>query len=539
MRHSRIRVRCVLVAALLLGAPVLGAPGGAVKKQGSAFYPADRVEVAWRNIREHAWARTAAATIVERAQPWLDMSDDALWSLMFGHTISRSWMVWSDGQCPACRQAVPMYNWKIDALGERWKVRCPHCNDAFPKNDFERFYVSGLDPRGVFDPKRADRSLLFHAGRPDPADARHRFGVDDGEGYVEGGKRWRFIGAYLIYGQWKQLVVDGIKRLAAAYVVTGNPAYAHKAGILLDRVADLYPTFDFAREGLVYEKRGAAGYVSTWHDACEETREMVLAYDHAKFMHSHFGTITTRGLELEPAPDYDPRTIMRNFKRDPDPETGWSATWDIEDRYGYLPAGTEVHLRYTDLTSHAEAYTCEAWVTKGLYGTSKEAWIPRLMVRRAPQGETSTFVAVIEPYGTASSIAQIRRLPLVADDGRSYPDTCVAVEVRFVDGQRDLFVTADTENPMGLSPAQAENRVLVQQDWDLRLDGDTCLIRRDRRGRVIRVAACRARTVAAGNCRLEMAPDVEFIEVAVKADKARVVAGRPADIHAFDIQPSN
>jgi hypothetical protein len=34
-------------------------------------------------------------------------------------------------------------------------------------------------------------------------------------------------------------------------LITGNPVYAHKAGVLLDRVADLYPTHDFGKQGLV------------------------------------------------------------------------------------------------------------------------------------------------------------------------------------------------------------------------------------------------------------------------------------------------
>ncbi len=102
-----------------------------------------------------------------------------------------------------------MYEWIADALGQPWKMRCPHCRELFPKNDFLKFYRSGLNEQNVFDPKRADRFLLFNLEHPDPADPLHKFGVDDGEGYVEGGKRWRFIGAYLIYGQWKQAIVAG------------------------------------------------------------------------------------------------------------------------------------------------------------------------------------------------------------------------------------------------------------------------------------------------------------------------------------------
>jgi len=248
-------------------------------KTGSVFFTPEMLETARRNASRYEWAAKIRDSIVEAAEPWMGFTDDRLWDMMFGNTITRSWMVWSDGYCPACGEGVPMYTWEIDALEHPWKVRCPHCGEMFPKNDFHAYYLSGLDRHGVFDPALADRSLLFNTEHPDEGDPLHMFGVDDGEGYVEGDHRWRFIGAYLIYGQWKQLVLGGITRLAAAYVVTGDPAYAHKAGILLDRVADLYPTFDFGREGLVYEKQGAAGYISTWHDACEEVRRLALAYD--------------------------------------------------------------------------------------------------------------------------------------------------------------------------------------------------------------------------------------------------------------------
>jgi len=254
------------------------APASAAKEAG-VFTPATLIAKARANIRKLPWAAAEKERMVAAAEPWLRMSDDSLWDLMFGNTIKRSWMVWSNGYCPACRKSVPMYTWVMDARKHPWKTACPHCGELFPKNDFGRFYRSGLDEHGVFAPARADRALLFNTEHPDPKDPLHLFGVDDGEGYVDGDKRWRFIGAYLIYGQWKQLIVAGIRNLGAAYVLTGDLHYAHKAGVLLDRVADLYPTFDFGREGVMYEGPPSAGYVSTWHDACEETREIVLAYD--------------------------------------------------------------------------------------------------------------------------------------------------------------------------------------------------------------------------------------------------------------------
>ena len=248
-------------------------------KQTSAFWPAKKLERLRHNLAADTAAGAVGRQLVEAAQPWLKMSDEQLWSLMFGPNITRSWMVWSNGHCPACHKSVPMYQWVMDAVNHPWKVRCPHCNESFPKNDFAQFHASGLDEHGVFQPERADRKLLFNAEHPDASDPLRSFGVDDGEGYVDGEKRWRFIGAYLVYGQWKQRVVNGIRKLAEAYAVSGDPACARKAAILLDRVADLYPSFDHVQQAVVYETVKTDGYVSTWHDACEETRYMTLAYD--------------------------------------------------------------------------------------------------------------------------------------------------------------------------------------------------------------------------------------------------------------------
>jgi hypothetical protein len=250
-----------------------------ITKHASTFYPPSLSRRIRQNVDRYDWASQQAQRLVEAAQPWREMTDDALWTLMFGPTLPRSWMVWSNGFCPACKQPVPMYEWLIQPWKHPWKVQCPHCKRLFPTNDFEAYYRSGLDEHGVFDPKRADRSLLFNTQHPDPNDPLHRFGVDDGAGYVEGENRWRFIGAYLIYGQWKQLVVAGVLNLASAYLVTGDAVYARKAGILLDRIADLYPQFDHKTQAVVYETVQTEGYVSTWHDACEETRLLAMAYD--------------------------------------------------------------------------------------------------------------------------------------------------------------------------------------------------------------------------------------------------------------------
>src|SRR5205085_2013657 len=143
------------------------------------FIPPALAAKARAKAQTNPWAAKEIKQIVVAAQPWMEFSDDQLWNLMFGSTITRSWMVWSDGYCPACKKSVPMYNWQMDALRHPWKVRCPRCQEFFPKNDFQKFYRSGLDEHSVFDPKRADRALLFNTEHPDPKDPKHGFGVDD------------------------------------------------------------------------------------------------------------------------------------------------------------------------------------------------------------------------------------------------------------------------------------------------------------------------------------------------------------------------
>ncbi|MFA6240860.1 MAG: heparinase II/III family protein [Candidatus Hydrogenedentales bacterium] len=272
--------KSIAVAWLAVFAGIAAAHAQEVRKDRSVLYPSEVVAHVRENVNSQAWAGVVRDRVVEEAAFWKDMSDDDLWKLMFGPTLERSWMVWSNGYSPVTGKPVPMYNWVAETKGHPWKLQDPTSGEWFPKNDFKAFYDSGIDEHGIFDASRANRALLFNTEHPEPSDPLHLFGVDDGTGYVnEKGEKWRFIAAYLIYGQWKQSVVGGIRICSAAYVLTGEPVYARKAAILLDRVADLYPSMNFGKQGVMYEGPPSAGYGSTWHDSCEETREMVMSYD--------------------------------------------------------------------------------------------------------------------------------------------------------------------------------------------------------------------------------------------------------------------
>ena len=135
------------------------------------------IKQAKKNAEINPQAAEIRNEIIEAAKPWLSFSEDELWEMMFGNTIKRSWMVWSDGYCPSCRKGIPMYNWQMDPINHPWKVQCPHCLEQFPKNDFKSFYRSGMDEHFIFDPARADRSMLFNAEHPDPADPLNKYGV--------------------------------------------------------------------------------------------------------------------------------------------------------------------------------------------------------------------------------------------------------------------------------------------------------------------------------------------------------------------------
>ena len=220
-------------------------------KQHSAFYPQEVLQKIRTNLKHDPNGKKFLSTVITNAAYWHTKTDEQIRDLVFSPGITRSWMVWSDGYCPSCKKPVRMYDWKIDAQKHPWKLTCPNCNEVFPKNDFHAYYKSGLDEKGWFNQKRANRALLFNTDHPDASDPLHTFGVDDGEGYIGGDltnimggtgvspvpaaasatetHRWRFIGTYEIYGQFKQLILTGAKNLACAYVKNVTRLALHEA----------------------------------------------------------------------------------------------------------------------------------------------------------------------------------------------------------------------------------------------------------------------------------------------------------------------
>jgi len=242
----------------------------AVCRDSGGMYTLERLSSIRRNVEQHDWAGAIRDAAVNRAATWVDRTDEELWRMVPGQKLPRcidvTMTYGKSGKvrpgCLVCGDKVfkhGNYPYRPDVLHKPWKLTCPSCGAVFPTNDFGKFYESGIDEHGLFDPAKGDRSLLFNAQHPDRDDPLHEWGVDDGFGYKdENGNAHRYI-AYYTWQYWK-VIYSAIGALADAYVYTGDKRYAHKAAVMLDRVADVYPDMDwntYAKMGWFHSDGGS------------------------------------------------------------------------------------------------------------------------------------------------------------------------------------------------------------------------------------------------------------------------------------------
>lgn len=225
------------------------------KRTHGGYYTSDKINNLRNNARAFEWAQKLKEAAISKADPWLAISDEELWSMVPGQELPRCIDVTFDRMtsgpkslgCLQCGDSIRQYGnypYQPDFVNQPWKLTCPSCQAVFPTNDFGKYYRSAINEQGVFDPDKGDTTLLFNEAHPDPRDPLHKFGVDDGFGYIdENGRGHRFIG-YYTWKYWTYLN-DGLKALADGFLYTGDKRYAHKAAILLDRIADVYPDMDW------------------------------------------------------------------------------------------------------------------------------------------------------------------------------------------------------------------------------------------------------------------------------------------------------
>src|SRR6185437_8410007 len=143
--------------------------------------------------------------------------------------------------CPVCgakmRAEHGDYGWIMDP-SKPFKLTCPVDGTVFPSNDYESYYRSGFKTKNNGDGKY----------------------VDDGWGWTDPktGEKFWFV-AYYNHWMWQKYLVPGLSDLANAYLLTGDKKYAHKAAVMIHRIAEVYPGMDYAKQSRYGQMLAAQG----------------------------------------------------------------------------------------------------------------------------------------------------------------------------------------------------------------------------------------------------------------------------------------
>ncbi|WP_276347626.1 heparinase II/III family protein [Daejeonella sp. JGW-45] len=239
---------------LIIFLAILGRPAFAQRTHGG-FYTQEKLSNLQNNCNKYDWGKTLKSSAISKAAFWISKSDQELWTMVQGQNLPRTIDVTFDRVtkgskilgCLKCGLDLLKYgNYPYEPEFEKkpWKLTCPSCKSVFPTNDFGKFFKSAIDETGQFDASKGDKSLLFNTDHPDPKDPLHKFGVDDGFGYIDqNGRSHKFI-AYYNWKHW-DYINKALTELGDAYIYTGDKLYARKAAIILDRLADVYPAMDW------------------------------------------------------------------------------------------------------------------------------------------------------------------------------------------------------------------------------------------------------------------------------------------------------
>ncbi len=197
-------------------------------KRSRALHTEEEVARARRRVQEDPEAKRVLGQILEKADEWARRDDAWLEQVITPASVPRAFNAHHMG-CPV--HGIEYfkhgnYSFKF-SLDRPWKIICPVGGEEYPSNDFGTFFASGMQ----------DRSLLTGDY------------ADDGWGWRRSGdpKKWWFV-AYYNHWAWMREIIPGVLALSRAYLLTGKEVYAHKAGLLLHRIADVYPEMDHNKQ---------------------------------------------------------------------------------------------------------------------------------------------------------------------------------------------------------------------------------------------------------------------------------------------------
>lgn len=228
--------------------PLVRAPQFPLKDK-RTLYTDEEIAQARANVKKYPAAKAVADKIIGEAAYWVDWTDEALRDVIPTADVPRAFEVCPEG-CPVHGKKIfegtkKFYPWIVDPK-KPFTVTCPIGGETYPSNDYAAFYKSGCK----------DRSLLTGPY------------ADDGRGWVgPNGQRYWFV-AHANHFLWyahesspHPNIMDGLAALGRAYLLTGEARYAHKAAVLLRRIADVYPNMDHESQSrygqLMAEKDGS------------------------------------------------------------------------------------------------------------------------------------------------------------------------------------------------------------------------------------------------------------------------------------------
>jgi hypothetical protein len=226
---------CILlgIAAVASAQPATTLPTRQPKyppKTARTLFSDQQIARARENIKKYPAAKKVADGITNAADEWVSWNDDDLTFLLTTPDVPRAFAVSATG-CPVCGGKIRQkgngdYAWLIDPKIP-FKVKCPVDGTVFPDNDYATYYRSGFKEKKGWDNKY----------------------VDDGWGWADPktGEKFWFV-AYYNHWMWHKHLVPAMNTLARAYLLTGDLRYAHKAAVMLYRVAQVYPGMDHAKQ---------------------------------------------------------------------------------------------------------------------------------------------------------------------------------------------------------------------------------------------------------------------------------------------------
>ncbi|MGD7706330.1 heparinase II/III domain-containing protein [Microlunatus sp. Y2014] len=228
-------------------------------KTRASYWTEERRAVARENMTNLGWAASIRDSAVTAAAPYVALGPEKLWKLITSQDVPRSYGFTSNEQngclnCGTDVHAYGQYPYTADVWDKPWKLTCPSCKLDFPTNDFAAYYEGGLDAQGLFDAnkaKRHDDELIAAGGTGNLINVLYpekgeTWGVDNGAGTVlEDGTRYTPIACYTHWKLWYRGELSGaIAALSDAYLYTGEVQYAEAGVVLLDRLADVYPSLN-------------------------------------------------------------------------------------------------------------------------------------------------------------------------------------------------------------------------------------------------------------------------------------------------------